>query len=54
MAKSFTNEVSLHRLLETAPLNALESFLATVDGGRYRATFAALSWPPLSCVPSFL
>jgi len=41
-------EVSLHRLLETAPLNALESFLTTVDGGRYRATFAAShgSHPP--------
>ena len=44
MAKTFKNGLSLHRLLESAPLDALQSFLATVDDGQVAAIFADLPW----------
>lgn len=42
---SFRNGVSLHRLLETAPLNALEPFLGAVEQGAVAASFLNPSWP---------
>lgn len=44
MAKSFTNGVSLHRLLETAPLPALQAFLTTIDNERYAGAFRTAQW----------
>lgn len=45
MAKSFKNGVSLHRLLEASPLDALQAFLAAVDEGQYAAIFSDVPWP---------
>ncbi len=42
MAKTFKNGVSLHQLLETAPLEALISFLVTADSGKYKTTFESV------------
>lgn len=47
MATSFKNGVSLHRLLETAPLSALQSFLQTIEQGARAAEFASLPWVQL-------
>ena len=44
MATTFKNGVSLHRLLEAAPLQALAYFLEKADGGQYAAIFADLPW----------
>lgn len=44
MAKTFKNGISLHRLLEAAPLTALASFLTTTDKGEYAAIFSKLPW----------
>lgn len=44
MAKSFKNGVSLHRLLEASPLDALQAFLAAVDEGEYAAIFSHVPW----------
>lgn len=44
MAKSFKNGVSLHRLLEVSPLNALEEFLTSVDNGQYATIFSEVQW----------
>lgn len=41
---TFKNGVSLHRLMEAAPLQALSSFLAKADGGQYAAIFTDLPW----------
>ncbi|MDP1605900.1 MAG: hypothetical protein Q8L93_04545, partial [Rhodocyclaceae bacterium] len=45
MAKSFKSGVSLHRLLEASPLDALQAFLAAVDEGQYAAIFSDAPWP---------
>lgn len=44
MAKTFKNGISLHRLLEGAPLAAVETFLETADKGIYAAIFSGLPW----------
>lgn len=44
MAKTFKNGISLHRLLEAAPLAALATFLETADKGEYAAIFSGLPW----------
>ena len=44
MAKTFKNGLSLHRLLESAPLERLQPFLTTVDQGQMAAIFASLPW----------
>lgn len=44
MAKTFKNGISLHRLLEGAPLAAVETFLETADKGEYAAIFSGLPW----------
>ena len=44
MARTYKNGHSLHRLLESAPLASLQSFLATVDDGQVAAIFADLPW----------
>ncbi len=44
-SRSFRNGVSLHRLIETAPLGALESFLRTVDDGKFASACCASPWP---------
>lgn len=44
MAKTFKNGISLHRLLEAAPLAALATFLEMADKGEYAAIFAGLPW----------
>jgi hypothetical protein len=44
MAKSFKNGISLHRLLEASPLDALQAFLAAVDEGQYAAIFSDVPW----------
>lgn len=44
MAKSFKNGASLHQLLESAPLDRLQSFLTTVEQGQMAALFATLPW----------
>lgn len=44
MAKTFKNGVSLHQLLETAPLEALISFLAAADSGKYKTLFESVDW----------
>lgn len=44
MAKSFKNGVSLHRLLEASPLDALRAFLAAVDEGQFAAIFSDVQW----------
>lgn len=44
MAKSFKNGVSLHRLLEASPLDALQAFLAAVDEGQYVDIFSDVHW----------
>lgn len=43
MAKSFKNGVSLHRLLEASPLDALRGFLAAADEGKYAEDFAVVA-----------
>lgn len=42
MATSFKNGLSLHRLIETAPLDALFTLLDHVDGQKYAAIFSGL------------
>jgi hypothetical protein len=44
MAKAFKNGVALHRLLESAPLGALESFLTGIDGGIFAPAFSSITW----------
>lgn len=44
MAKTFKNGVSLHQLLETAPLEAVISFLITADSGKYKTLFESVDW----------
>lgn len=44
MAKTFKNGVSLHQLLETAPLEALISFLITADSGKNKTLFEYVDW----------
>ena len=48
MTKSFKNGVSLHRLLEASPLDALQAFLAAVDEGQYAAIFSDVPWSAAS------
>lgn len=42
---SFKNGVSLHRLLETAPLDTLEPFFRDIDDGGFARTFLMPPWP---------
>ncbi len=44
MAASFKNGVSLHQLLETAPLGALQDFLFAIDDGGYADAFRDVPW----------
>lgn len=44
MAKTFKNGISLHRLLEAAPLATLATFLQTADKGEYAAIFSGFRW----------
>ncbi len=44
-AASFKNGVSLHRLLETAPLDALEPFFRDIEDGTYASIFLSPAWP---------
>lgn len=44
-ATSFKNGISLHRLLETAPLDALEPFLRDIDDGGVAGVFLTPPWP---------
>ncbi len=44
MATTFKNGIALHRLLEAAPLGALQLFVATADGGQNAEAFAAAAW----------
>ena len=44
-AASFKNGVSLHRLLETAPLDALEPFFRDVEDGAHASIFLTPAWP---------
>ena len=44
MAKTFKNGVSLHRLIEVAPLAALATFFETADKGEYAEIFSGLPW----------
>lgn len=44
MATTFKNGISLHRLLEAAPLTALAGFLEKVDEGQFTAIFSDLPW----------
>ena len=44
-ATSFKNGVSLHRLLETAPLDALEPFFRDVEDGAHASIFLTPAWP---------
>ena len=44
MASTFRNGISLHRLLEAAPLPALAVFFAKIDDGQFAAIFAHLLW----------
>ena len=44
MANTFKNGVSLHRLLEAAPLTALASFLTSAEKGEFAAIFSELPW----------
>lgn len=44
MAKTFKNGASLHQLLETAPLEALISFLVAADSGKYKTLFESVDW----------
>ena len=44
MANTFKNGISLHRLLEAAPLAALETFLKSADEAKYTDIFSGLPW----------
>jgi hypothetical protein len=44
MAKTYKNGHSLHQLLESAPLDSLQSFLTTIEDGQAAALFAELPW----------
>ena len=45
MAKTFKNIPSLHRLLESAPLESVRDLLLNVDEQDYAACFGDVEWP---------
>ncbi|MBU9576687.1 hypothetical protein QZM92_28585 [Burkholderia multivorans] len=45
MAKTFKNIPSLHRLLESAPLESVRDLLLKIDEQGYAACFDDVDWP---------
>lgn len=45
MTKTYKNIPSLHRLLESAPVESLHLFVAAVDDGKYADCFSDVLWP---------
>ena len=50
MAKTFKNIPSLHRLLESAPLESVRDLLLNVDEQDYAACFGDVEWPEANAI----